>query len=318
MQQNKIYIISNTLNQMSSATKLQQHLSYIDTGLFVCLKTIRRALEVLQFDWVITGELAVDMYAYMAGLAPIISRNLMAQLYINRSVKSSLEEEVAGLINYLEQVGFSVMNELSTDSIILVHNNSSTRYQFIMATDQSIFDDNQRVWIRNKNNKLLYPLLDPIRLERQLLRSISYVYVDKKDETDALSLAEYHLVDKIQKGIEFTLSLFADVKDKVLIAKPMLMPSERQAGLRIYEWAKFVLSESLLTTEAETTEIMPNRFTKDIIVTKPKRMKIHREIKKQNNQDMTLSFIKNIPETIELPASKLKQLEQIKNKAQKL
>lgn len=253
---------------MSSAIRLQAFLSLIDPGLFFCIKTIRRALDVLQFDWVITGHLAINLYSYLAGLHPMPGKTLVAEIYINRFSKSDLliESELKELIRYLEQLGF--VSEKS--SLEFSHPFSSTHFHFNLSSDPSLFDDQYRVWMRNKIGKATYPLLDPIRLERQQLRQVSYLSVDKKNADQAKLFASYPLIDSNQNGVECYLTLEPTLtSDLELIAPPLLQPCERSIGLSIYEWTKYVLSESLISTDEISLPSKRNRVTKNLTFTKP-------------------------------------------------
>lgn len=253
---------------MSSAIRLQEFLSIIDPGLFFCIKSIRRALEVLQFDWVISGHLAINLYSYLAGLQPMPTKILVSEIHINRFSKSELiiEGELKELIRYLEQIGFV----FEKSSLEFSHPYSTTRFLLNISSDPSLFDDRYRVWMRNKLGKATYPLLAPARLERQQLRQISYLSVKKKNESKAAALASYSLVDEYQNGIGCFLTLTPPTSEEtVLIAPPMLLPSERETGISIYQWTKYVLSESLISSEEISLPSRTNRVTENLTITPP-------------------------------------------------
>jgi hypothetical protein len=258
---------------MSSAIRLQEFLSIIDPGLFFCIKSIRRALEVLQFDWVITGHLAINLYAYLAGLQPMPTKILVSDIYINRFSKSDLviEGELKALVSYLEQLGFVSDNS----SLEFTHPYSTTRFKLNISSDPSLFDNRYRVWMRNRLGKATYPLLSPARLERQQLRQISYLSVKKKNVEKAADLISYPLVDVYQNGIGCYLSLTIPTSEETqLIAPPMLLLSEREIGMSIYQWTKYVLSESLISTDEISLPAKKNRITKKLVITPPQPVQI--------------------------------------------
>jgi hypothetical protein len=144
---------------MSTSIHLQNYLASYDIGLAKILRFTRRVLELFPFKWVISGRMAMILYAYMLNLQRPTFPNLNIDIMLNVSKNSGITTLEQSIITLMEQSGFQrIVDENVPDKVISFYHSicPSIRIDLRFMGENELFS--QPLWIENRKGKLLYPL----------------------------------------------------------------------------------------------------------------------------------------------------------------
>jgi hypothetical protein len=143
---------------MSTSSQLQEYLAVYNIGLAKILRFVRRVLEDVDVEWVISGRMAMILYAYMLNFPNPTFPQLNITININ-SVRDRTSQTEHSMIALLKNCGFMMITDETYPENVLAMNHfmwTSIRLELTFSKNASIY--HTPLWIDNIKGKHLYPL----------------------------------------------------------------------------------------------------------------------------------------------------------------
>ena len=192
---------------MSTSIHLQNYLASYDIGLAKVLRFARRVLELFPtLQWVISGRMAMILYAYMLNLKRPSFPNLNIDIIVNANRnKNGLTVLEQSMITLMEQNGFiRIVDEKISEQVVSFYHSiaSSIRIDIIFNRNDNLFAN--PMWIENRKGKLLYPLenIDNLltRSKVNVLRNNVLNNIQEEDLKEIVPSIKHH---QINAQVEF-------------------------------------------------------------------------------------------------------------------
>ena len=192
---------------MSTSLHLQNYLASYDIGLAKVLRFARRVLERFPtLKWVISGRMAMILYAYMLNLKrpsfPHLNIDIIVNADRNKNSFTVLEQSI---ITLMEQNGFiRIVDEKISEQVVSFYHSiaSSIRMDIIFAGNDNLFSN--PIWIQNRKRKLLYPLenIDNL-LSRSTVNVLRHNVINNIKEEDLREMVPFIKHHQVNAQIEF-------------------------------------------------------------------------------------------------------------------
>jgi len=144
---------------MSTSIHLQNYLASYDIGLAKILRFTRRVLESFPLKWVVSGRMAMILYAYMLNLQRPTFPNLNIDIMLNVPKTSGVTTLEQSIITLMEKSGFQRILDEQVPNKVMAFSHPicpSIRVELMFNGKSELFV--QPLWIENRKGKLLYPL----------------------------------------------------------------------------------------------------------------------------------------------------------------